>query len=178
MKGGRGQLASWRVSRRTVRPMLPRRGFSIMEIAVAMMLLAILSGIGVATYNVVQQNMDRAASMPTLGLVQLQARKVLANTGVSAYPGDIASLIAVPQVTITTGASSSPTTVSVFRFDENTLVLAAGSAGGCTMIVDRLNDSAAYLVDRSVTSCLAQTVAGSVVGRAGGTPKEPIEVVL
>lgn len=155
------------------------RGFSIAEIALAMFMLAILSGIGVATYSAVQRNMESVASTPVLSLAQLQGRMVIANSGLESFPEDVVTQLSIPNVTVSTAASNSSSEVSAFRFDENTLVFAVGgSQSGCTLLVDRLDGPPSWLVDPDAVTCSAATAAPLVVSQAGGTAREALRVTL
>lgn len=155
-----------------------RRGFSITEMAIAMLVLAVLTGAGVGVYSTVQNNMDRVASMPNMAMVQLEVRRTLAANGATILPTDVVSALDVPGVEVQAGASSSPDVVSAFRYSDTVLVVAAGSQGGCTVLVDRLAGEPSWLVDRELTVCSAQAVSGQAVSEMGGTAQEPLEVAL
>lgn len=143
-----------------------------------MLVLAVLTGAGVAVYSTVQDNMQRVSSVPQLAMVQLEVRRDLAATGAAVLPQTIVDDLNVPGVEVQESPSSAADVVSAFRFSDTVIVLAAGTAGGCTVLVDRLAGEPSWLVDRELTTCSAQAVSGRAVDEVGGTAQEPLEVAL
>lgn len=165
----------------TVDPMA-RRGFTLLEVVVAMGVLGVLMALAGLTYAAVRAGADRTAAGPNLATVQLESRRYLADSGLTAYPADVVAALqprlASGPVSVSTEASSQITEVSVARVSDTVLVLAAGSAGGCLVLVDRLAGPPTWVVDRALSTCTASTLASVVTPLAGGTLREPAEADL
>jgi len=154
-------------------------GFSFLEMAVTLALLAILAAVGYTGFSAVRSNTEGAAAGPLLSVAQLEARRLSAPDG--GFPADAAgSLVALSAsgLTFTQAASTDTETVSVYRIDEESLVLATVSGDDCLVLLDRPFGSSTWAVFRGeADDCVAGELAGAAAALTpGGSSSVPQEV--
>jgi prepilin-type N-terminal cleavage/methylation domain-containing protein len=156
-----------------------RAGFSFLEVAVVLVLLSMLAAIGYTGFASLRANTEGTAAGPMLTVAQLEARRLSSPDGGFAEDA-LEALVALSDasLTFTSAASTDTETVSVYRIDEESLVLAMVSGEDCLVLLDRPFASSTWAVFRTqADACLASTLAGSIAGRAqGGSPTLPQEV--
>ena len=156
-----------------------RKGFSLIEIAVTLMLLATVATLTWSTSQQVRSSGSAAGAAPLLATVQAQARRLVAVDG--RYPVDLVSQLAglsVPALAVTAQAATADSAVSAYRSSDYTLVLAAVSGGDCLVLVDRLDGSSSWIrIRESAASCTASVLHETVLALpAAGTSNAPQQV--
>lgn len=155
-------------------------GFSFLEVAVTLVLLGILAGIGYAAFATVRDNTEGTAAGPVLVVAQLEARRLSASDG-SYASTTVADLVArsTDALTFTDSAATDVETVSVYRVDEESLVLATVSGDDCLVLLDRPFASSTWAIFKGDASlCTAGGfAAASVALTPGGSASAPQEVV-
>lgn len=154
------------------------RGYTLIELSIALVVVAIIASIGVGTYKTVYNQMNQQSAGPLISLVQMEARRLATNNSSYIYPADIVTPIVVSGVTLTVGDSSDAHTISVYRLSDSEAVFAAGSAQGCLVLVDRLNAAPTWVLDATKPTCKAEDVSGPASAVAGGTSANPRTVTL
>ena len=155
-----------------------KRGYTLIEIAVTLLLMALVGAIGSAAYSSVIDSAKSGTSPTLLAIAQVEARRILANGGFTAYPATLATDIVLPGATTTSASSSAPNVVSVYVLDATTVVFAAGSTSGCLVLVDRIGERPTWVRDSNLNICAASLVGVAADAIAGGSPAEPVEAVF
>jgi prepilin-type N-terminal cleavage/methylation domain-containing protein len=148
-----------RTLERTRRSDRQRRGFTLIELAIVVIVLGILLSIAVGSLSGTERGGLDAAGMPTLGAAQVDARRV-ANLNGFTYPpaaqlaDQLTSVTASTNGTRLTYQAGQPSpdsrTVSVARRDVNTIGAAvmtstgSGADGHCLLMIDSLRTGARY----------------------------------
>jgi type IV pilus assembly protein PilA len=124
-------------------------GFTLIELMVVLLILAILLAIAIPTFLGVTKSANDRAAQSNLNTALLNAKAQYQQNG-QAYPATAAMVTALtssePSLTFQTGASANQNQISVFTTaDGNALVLAVYSAKtkNCWMIVDTPTATAA-----------------------------------
>lgn len=156
-----------------------RAGFSFLEVAVVLVLLSMLAAIGYTGFASLRANTEGAAAGPMLTVAQLEARRLSSPDG--GFTEDaLEVLVALSDASLmfTSSASTGTDTVSVYRIDEESLVLAMVSGEDCLVLLDRPFASSTWAIFRNqADACLASALAGSIAGLpAEGSPTLPQEV--
>lgn len=156
-----------------------RGGFSFLEIAGTLIIVAMLMLIGTATFDRLRENTEGVSAGPLLSVAQLEARRLTDADGL--FPASVASdLVALSDasLSVTTSASDGSGTVSVYRIDESSMVLASRSGADCLVLLDRLSGSATWALFRGEgEACTASEFAAEAAALdAGGSSSSPQEV--
>jgi Tfp pilus assembly protein PilE len=155
-----------------------RSAFSFLEVAVTLLLLSLLLLVGFVSYDRVRENTEGAAAAPLLSVAQLEARRLTDVSG--EFPESLeADLSALSDSELaTTSGAASDGVVSVYRVDEQTLVLAARSGDDCLVLLDRVSSVPTWAKFLGLgLSCQASLMAAEVTAlAAGGSPASPLEV--
>jgi len=142
-----------------------------------LLLLAVLTSMGYAGFVAIRASTEGVAAGPLLAAAQLEARRLTDDSG--EFPsGVVADLVAVSDSSLgfSSGAASS-STVSVYRVDGSSLVLAAVSGPDCLVLLDRPGGASTWALFVAVPSCSAAGLAGEVSGLpSGGSSASPQEV--
>ena len=140
-----------------------RRGFTLTEIVIVLMVIAILGTIAVPTYHAVRGNTERnKQGLTLLGYVS-KARQVAARDGnMYQYPADLIAQMSATDPKVTDGASVNENMISGRRVDADVVVFAAMSNDGrCYIIKDDIaSDAQTYAIDPNPVACEALKAAG------------------
>ncbi|MBU6201286.1 MAG: hypothetical protein KJS90_04715 [Acidobacteria bacterium] len=150
-----------------------------MEVAVTLVLLAILAAIGYSGFAAVRGRTQGVSAGPILTVAQLEARRLSSANG--GFPASVLtdlSALSDASLSFTDAASTSAGMVSVYRVDEEALVLATASSDDCLVLLDRPFASSTWAVFRGKASeCVAGDLAAAAAGLApGGSASLPQEV--
>lgn len=145
-----------------------------------LVLLGILAAIGYTGFAAVRSNTDGTAAGPVLAVAQLEARRLSSPDG--GFPSTtVEDLVALStsSLTFTSTVSTSIETVSAYRIDEESLVLATVSGDDCLVLLDRPFASSTWAVFAGdAATCVAGDLAGAAAALApGGSASAPQEVV-
>lgn len=144
-----------------------------------LVLLGMLAAIGYSAFAAVRGNTEGAAAGPVLTLAQLEARRLSSPAG--GFPSTaLDDLVAASTdaLTFTASASTGVETVSVYRIDEESLVLATVSGTGCMVLLDRPFSSSTWVVfEGGADECIAgDRAAAAAALTPGGSSTAPQEV--
>jgi prepilin-type N-terminal cleavage/methylation domain-containing protein len=160
-------------------PARARKGFSLIEIAVTLLLLATVATLTWSASQLVRSSGSAAGAAPLLATVQVQARRLVGVDG--RYPADLVSQLAglsVPGLAVTTQGATADNDVSAYRSSEYALVLAAVSGVDCLVLVDRLDGSSSWIrIREAADSCSASVLQATALALpAAGTSDAPQQV--
>lgn len=147
------------------------------EAVITLVVLAVLGGLAVPTYQGVRDGLEENRQVITLSGYVAKARNIAAESGNDyQYPADTVDQLTDLDSRISGGASSGDI-VSAWREDNDTVVFAGVAADGrCYVVVDKISsDQQHYAYDPSVLSCAAGGVDTMDVT---GTLDEPNEIDL
>ncbi len=151
----------------------------MLEMITVLVVVGILAMIVRLSYTSVVSSSNELATRPTLGSVQVEGRRLVAQeaatTNIPAFPSDLAVQISITGLDVTTEESTSPDTVSVHLVDEVTAIYAASGGETCVVLVDRLVGSAGWGSDSDSVACTASLYAG-IVEQVTGTYDNPAEL--
>lgn len=135
-----------------------KRGFTLTEVVVVLVVLGILSTIAVPTYHAVRQATNRKTQNMSLTGYVAKARQVASRPGNQyQYPANLVEDLTALDERITDGASTGETVVSGWRASADVVVFARlGSNGGCYLIQDDIvADEQTYAYDADPSQCVA-----------------------
>lgn len=117
-----------------------RSGFTLIELMVVLVLISALLAMTDFVYTKVISSTNVSLDPLRLASVEVAARQAASENG-GAYPTNIASTLTVSGLTVTSGPSSGPNTVSLYVANSTTLVIAVLGADGstCSILVDQVN---------------------------------------
>lgn len=153
-----------------------RSGFTLVELVVTCVVLGILAAVAVVTYSKVTDTVTARSDSMYLLRAELAADNLAANTGYQ-LPQTLASALAVPGLTFTTGLSSGPQNISV-DWVSGTEVLFADLAGDhvqCLVLVDNLAGATTWGSDpgAGATACSAGDASADASSITSRTPTAP-----
>jgi len=150
----------------TVRSMRTRRGFTLSEITIILVVLGILTTVGIPTYIAVHNNVaNTSGSMVLTGAVS-QARRVASRQGNHyQYPADLAVALDSMNSKYTDTAAFNNTDVSVYRSSSDVAYFATLIEGERCVIVkdDITTDTQVYAVDNENSDCTAANADGKLI---------------
>jgi prepilin-type N-terminal cleavage/methylation domain-containing protein len=153
-----------------------RHGFSLLEMSATLLLLSLLAALAWGASQMLRSSGSSATAVPLLTSAQVEARRLSDTDGT--FPSDIADqLVSLSGdgLTFTVQDVSDLMTVSAYRSNDSSLVLAAIAGADCLVLVDRVLASSTWvLVLDAADSCSAPLLTTTVVALpAAGTPTAP-----
>jgi Tfp pilus assembly protein FimT len=146
--------------------MRARRGFTLSEITIILVVLGVLSGVFIPTYLAVHNKSANTSGSMTLSGAVSQARGVAARQGNHyQYPSDLAVVLDSMNPKYTDAAAFSNTDVSVYRSTSDIAYFATLIEGKrCVVVKDDIaTDTQMYAVDSENTDCIAANADGMVI---------------
>ena len=153
-----------------------RHGFSLLEMSATLLLLSLLAALAWGASQMLRSSGSSATAVPLLTSAQVEARRLSDTDGT--FPSDIVDQLvglSGDGLTFTVQGASDLMTVSVYRSNDSSLVLAAISGADCLVLVDRVLASSTWsVVLDAAESCSAPLWATTVVALPTvGTPTAP-----
>jgi prepilin-type N-terminal cleavage/methylation domain-containing protein len=115
-------------------------GFTLIELMVVLVLISAILAMTDFVYTQVISSTNVSLDPLRLASVEVAARQAASENG-GVYPTNIASTLTVSGLTVTSGQSNGPNTVSLYVANATTLVMAVLGADGstCSILVDQVN---------------------------------------
>lgn len=155
------------------------KGFSLVELGIALVLAGLLALIASGSFSYVRQRASARSAAPLLLAGQLEVRRSAASDGT--YPSDLLTrLLPVTRPVFVDGPADSLDEVSFSRASSAAVVLAAPSGSGCLVLVDRPYGSSTWAFAPSASGSACSAAALSVAALAlahHGTSTSPQELV-
>ncbi len=143
---------------------VPRKGFSLLELGVALVLMALLALVASGAFSYVRDRSASRGSAPLLVAAQLEVRRAAAVDGT--FPESLQGtlLTAAGGVDFLLGPAGAAEEVSVYRVSTTEVVLTAPSGEDCLVLVDRPHGSSTWVrVLGAGPSCSAADLSGTVL---------------
>lgn len=135
-----------------------RRGMTLLEVIIAIVLLGIVSGVLIASFgSTTDTSNDRALAL-RLNTAKVAAREVAALENYR-YPSDTLDQIRSSGLTFQAAPSSDKDTVSFHQVDNTTIVMALRDGDTCVALIDSVVAKARWAMDLDNVTCAASTVA-------------------
>lgn len=154
------------------------RGFSLLELAVALALAGLLALVASGSFSYVRERASARSAAPLLLAGQLEVRRAAGTDGT--YPADLlTALLGVTRPVFVEGPVDSLDEVSLSRVASDVVVLAAASGSGCLVLVDRPYGSSTWALApaASGSACSASALAAPAAALAHqGTADSPQEL--
>ena len=143
-----------------------RRGFTLTEIVIVIMVIGILGTIAVPSYQAVRRGTERNSHTMTLLGYTSKARQIAAREGNQyQYPADlIAELVAI-DAKVSDGVSPNENVISGWRESTDAVVFARrGNDGRCYIVRDDIaSDAQTYAFDPDPSACEAARTNGLAI---------------
>lgn len=136
------------------------KGFSLIELLTALVVMSILGTVGVYAYTSFRDKVSFKADIVVLSLMQLEGRR-LVQDGI--FLVDIETNLPVLGNYAYVPAASVPAArqISVKRVTDTVMLYAVSGADGCAVLVDRLVGQSSWFMDAGNASiCSAEFAAG------------------
>ncbi len=149
-----------------MRDMRARRGFTLSEITIILVVLGVLAGVFIPAYLAVHNNSADAGGAMALSGAVTQARGVAARQGNHyQYPADLAVELDSMNPKYTDAAAFSNTDVSVYRSSSDVAYFATLIDGKRCVVArdDIATDTQTYAVDEENSACVAANADGKVI---------------
>jgi len=152
--------------------MTRRRAFTLIEMVIALAMLAVLVSVAIPVYHQVTVNGENQQALATLETAQIADRNVayLPNNH-NSYPNITTFLSQVSLTstdTIATSASTGPTAISAYEVSSTQMLLATKSTGGnCYVLLDNTQATATWAV--SATGTCVASGAASLISQITGS---------
>lgn len=124
-------------------------GFVLLELMVVVAIIAILAAIAIATFLGQRAHAQDAAVESNMKNVLTSARSVAGNNH-SEYPANVATAVNTSElsITVTAGASTADTQISLHYIDADSILLAGLSdSGTCWYVYDNIKSATYYGLD-------------------------------
>lgn len=148
------------------------RGLSLLELVIAITLLAALAGLASVGVGAIRQGVAVQEASILLDTARLEARSSVAD---EAFGADVAEW-STRSVPIVAGAVDEEGTVSAYVPEPQVAVLAARGGSSCLVVVETLGETPRWGARSNASSCSAESM-WQAQAQVTGTRTTPSEVV-